>query len=528
MLFNVSDSDRLRAILATNQEDQRALFALEGLISGQADLLTVNRYIAEVRDPVKRRALQVMRDQINGLATDVDALRAVNVVRGLKWRRSAARLAASSLTAQALAILRTYGTDAHLWLPGVGVVNGITAGNFSDTAGTTASVVDSTAGVGLVVDAGGGTINTTQGTTANKPILRRGVVNRATASNDLALWAPSNASFADSGIALPFGSGNATRITLTASPMSLNRTLTKPSATALTVTGSIYAHSSSIPFTLSIDDSGTSNRCLVVCTPLTGSVGSVTNSGAFSAGAASVESVGGGWYRFILRATTDAGASYRLRPFASGTAGESVVLAYAQLEHGSTASPYVPTTTAAASSPTGPMYWELDGTDFLTLGSVPFQQADGQVVIAAAAASSYSAQRMVCAPSCSASTFAKNASVLFGTDGAPRARWTNNTPTDFTVTSPSAMPAGQAAVLTARKVGTTGSLRVNGAAQGTPITISGTITADSGGIGTERTSNPSGLFIGNIGPVIAIKGTVSDADLLILEKWIGSLSGVPI
>lgn len=256
-----------------------------------------------------------------------------------------------SLTMSALSILATYGTDAHLWLPGVGVVNGITAGNFSDTAGTTEAVVDSTAGVGLVVDAGGGTINATQGTTANKPILRQ-------------------------------------------------------------------------------------------------------SSGRYS--------------------------------------------------------------------------WQFDGTDFLTLGSVPFQQADGQVVIAAAAASSYSAQRMVCAPSCSASTFAKNASVLFGTDGAPRARWTNNTPTDFTVTSPSAIPAGQAAVLTARKVGTTGSLRVNGAAQGTPITISGTITADSGGIGTERTSNPSGLFIGNIGPVIAIKGTVSDADLLTLEKWVGSLSGVTI
>ena len=78
-----------------------------------------------------------------------------------------------TLTQRALAILRTYGTDAHLWLPGVGVVNGITAGNFSDTAGTTPAVVGSTAGVGLVVDAGGGTINATQGTTAAKPILRQ-------------------------------------------------------------------------------------------------------------------------------------------------------------------------------------------------------------------------------------------------------------------------------------------------------------------------------------------------------------------
>lgn len=92
---------------------------------------------------------------------------------GLGLGRLGAVGGSRTLTQRALAILRTYGTDAHLWLPGVGVVNGITAGNFSDTAGTTAAIVDSTAGVGLVVDAGGGTINATQGTTAAKPVLRQ-------------------------------------------------------------------------------------------------------------------------------------------------------------------------------------------------------------------------------------------------------------------------------------------------------------------------------------------------------------------
>ena len=57
-----------------------------------------------------------------------------------------------SLVAQALAILARYGSAANLYLPGVGAINGITAGNWLDSAGTTAATVDGQ--VGLVVSAG--------------------------------------------------------------------------------------------------------------------------------------------------------------------------------------------------------------------------------------------------------------------------------------------------------------------------------------------------------------------------------------
>ena len=56
-----------------------------------------------------------------------------------------------SLVAQALAILAKYGSAANLYLPGVGAINGITAGNWLDSAGTTAATVDGQ--VGLVVSA---------------------------------------------------------------------------------------------------------------------------------------------------------------------------------------------------------------------------------------------------------------------------------------------------------------------------------------------------------------------------------------
>ena len=74
------------------------------------------------------------------------------------------------LIAKAIGILRSYGADAHVYIPGVGTISGITAGNYLDSAGTTSASVDNP--VGLVVDSFG-SINATQGTTANKPILRQ-------------------------------------------------------------------------------------------------------------------------------------------------------------------------------------------------------------------------------------------------------------------------------------------------------------------------------------------------------------------
>ena len=74
-----------------------------------------------------------------------------------------------SLVAQALAILAKYGSAANLYLPGVGAISGITAGNWLDSAGTTAATVDNP--VGLVVNARGGA-HLTQSTAANRPVLR--------------------------------------------------------------------------------------------------------------------------------------------------------------------------------------------------------------------------------------------------------------------------------------------------------------------------------------------------------------------
>ncbi len=53
------------------------------------------------------------------------------------------------LIAKAIGILRKYGADAHVYLPGVGTISGITAGNYLDSAGTTAATVDNPVGLSL-------------------------------------------------------------------------------------------------------------------------------------------------------------------------------------------------------------------------------------------------------------------------------------------------------------------------------------------------------------------------------------------
>lgn len=54
-----------------------------------------------------------------------------------------------SIVQKAIGILRKYGADAHVYLPGIGTVNGLTAGNYLDSAGTTAASVDNPVGLSL-------------------------------------------------------------------------------------------------------------------------------------------------------------------------------------------------------------------------------------------------------------------------------------------------------------------------------------------------------------------------------------------
>jgi hypothetical protein len=76
------------------------------------------------------------------------------------------------------------------------------------------------------------------------------------------------------------------------------------------------------------------------------------------------------------------------------------------------------------------------------------------------------------------------------------------------------------------KKGSAKGVRLNGVVGNYNTTTIGTSTLTLTSIGASASGG--GGVNGNIDPLIAIKGTVSDSDLLILEKFVGILSGVTI
>jgi len=63
------------------------------------------------------------------------------------------KVGAKTAIQRAIAVLRKFGTDAHVYLPGIGMLNGLQASNYLDSAGTTLAAVDGP--VGRVNDAAG-------------------------------------------------------------------------------------------------------------------------------------------------------------------------------------------------------------------------------------------------------------------------------------------------------------------------------------------------------------------------------------
>lgn len=89
----------------------------------------------------------------------------------------------NSIQNAALGILRSYGTNAHVYLPGANgvAISGLSSGNYTDQTLTTYAAVDGT--VGGVVDPLGA-INATQSTGANRPRLNRGLYNLSVESDN--------------------------------------------------------------------------------------------------------------------------------------------------------------------------------------------------------------------------------------------------------------------------------------------------------------------------------------------------------
>jgi len=542
------------------------------------------------------------------------------------------------LVHKAIGILRKYGTNAHVYLPGVGTISGITAGNYLDSAGTTAASVDNPVGLSLdalqamtlgaelapalsagngwitetgwslganqttATSAGAGTstykaigstngntyqvtftlsgyvsgscyatlfngvngpaisangtytctltrnyvtdlagvaaatpnfsgtisglsikqipgVHATQGTTANKPILRRGLLNLATWSMDVsnAAWTANVAGSASAIARTP---------SYTTSPDGYPATRIQISLNSGTATGDIsYLYQSVIPST-TICTGGIYIKSNTTDCSMYMRIGNSEYTIAVTSAWTLIPNV-------CPAGNTSSQFAFGLRGGQSSPCSNSidVSIASAGLFQGTyTAQQIIDaggiplTTSAAASNPSaGKYWWQFDGSnDSLSLSAPLFQMSDDHAVIAgfnAAVINKY----IFSQNNTAATTLV--ASLRIDAAGAPNALWQDDSATLVNVAS-STSCIGLNTVATGVKIGNAKRLRVNGVQQGaTNNTVLGATTLNTASIGSYTTA---GNFQGSIYPVIAIKGTVSDADLLTLERFVGQLSGVSI
>lgn len=174
--------------------------------------------------------------------------------------------------------------------------------------------------------------------------------------------------------------------------------------------------------------------------------------------------------------------------------------------------------------PSNNYYWEFDGVnDSLALSSMPFQQADDRCVIVGFNAGGTGLRGMYFVGDTTGWSFVMYLAVLAG--GQVISYYRDDAHTLATVTG-SSLRNGLDTVASARVVSGSRILRVNGVAEGgTNSTVLGATVLNLSSIGNNPAGATSAFLQGNIYPIIAIKGTISDANLLILERWVGSLTG---
>lgn len=177
-------------------------------------------------------------------------------------------------------------------------------------------------------------------------------------------------------------------------------------------------------------------------------------------------------------------------------------------------------------STTGKYYWEFDGSnDMLSLDSVPFLMTDDFAVVAGYTPTSLAANADIYAQRSSVSTVPTTLMRMSSTGRVQVVSKDGSGTTVTASTTGSAITAGTPCVCTIRKVGSNRTARVNGGnTSSADSTAYGATAFNSAAIGASPTGTPGQYANGTIGPVLVIKGTVTDAELRVLERWVSSLT----
>ena len=434
-----------------------------------------------------------------------NALRPINL--------GAVGIIGNTLEGQAYAILAKYG--ASIYLP--------STQNCSDNLGVTPAVNDGLVGY---VGSGKGDANAhpaTQPTAGFKPQLVGGARNLQIYSDDATHigWSGSTGGVAsvpiktaNYGVA-PDGTTTACRV-----QFALNGGSTTADISSFTFPTIPYT--SGLPATASVYVKTTDGS--------TKTVKFVTPDG----GLANV-SITGSWERIQLASTPGISSTGNVRLRLRGAEGTSdsadIQVWHPQYELGSTAGPYVPTTSAAASQGSRPKAWMYSAASSqrLALSGVPFQMSDDHAVIVCCKPSNATAtQRSFAIASTSSNTPRVGCIEYTVTACYAQANWIDDAGGGSTIASSTSL-LGIAHVASAVKQGNNKRLRVNGVQVGaTSATAVGATTVNAAAFGTLPIAAPTTFFDGPQYGGILLKGAPTDAELLCLERYLGSLGGLSI
>ncbi len=196
-------------------------------------------------------------------------------------------------------------------------------------------------------------------------------------------WTKSTTTISADAATAPDGTNTADKFSLNSASAFqwMGQTITKPSSTSLSDTFSFYAKMVERRYILvGIANPGYTPNAITCIDLQSGTATAVTYNGAgFSAGTASIASVGNGWYRISLTATTDTAATLigiiehadsvaTNWSNSTGTIGHGIYVWGAQLEQAKFPTSYIPTTTATVTRqadivtiPTGTWYNQSAG-----------------------------------------------------------------------------------------------------------------------------------------------------------------------
>ena len=403
-------------------------------------------------------------------------------------------------------------------------------------------------------------IHAAQSTSAKKPKLRRGIVNRLTYSGDFG-----NAAWSKTGVGSitydqigPTGAANsaATITTTTTAVRSVGKTSGAGYSAAANeaVTCAIYLRKTTGALTrypVVVLEQATLLRLPVIATIDTtdGVVTAWTAYTGFTVNAGyAVTIVSAGDYWLVAASGVVSAASSLmsgLYPAGAATAtqssgtitgaiGPDVVVGNFALFTGTlTASEIlniyggIPLTTSAPASSSQGRYWaEFDGTDdCLTLGSVPFAQTDDYALVAQHWRTDIAASWRSAA---NVGGSANGIVIDLVTDNfnSPYIQAINDAGVQVTAMGAYGLGAVKL-VQSGHKVGTTIKHRLNGIQKAT-MTVSGSYLSGAGACIGAQTASGTCSWLGQISSVSAIKSTLTDAELLLIEKMAANKAGVSL